>query len=304
MKPLLYLTFILFFTAGIKAQINTSDQILFQAKEDSLKKFAFEIVNGKDAAVRFRSDSNFTRILVRTLQIRNSFLYPLDSLKSISRLYAPDSSFRIFTWQVTKDESYTRQKGFIQLRTEDGSLRFFPLRDVSEFTQGLTDTIANTGGWIGAIYYRILLKEYQGKKTYTMLGYDENNARTTKKWIELLEFDSRQNPILGKYNGFSFMEDSVFRPTMNRFVLEYKKDGRARIQYDEELDMIIFDHLISETSEPGKKYTLIPDGDYEGFKWKDGRWLHIDKVFDLKLKDGEAPVPMPFNEKKLPGDGN
>jgi len=275
-----------------------------QAKEDTLKQYAFNIVNSKDVATRFRSDSNFTRILVRTLQLKNSFYYPLDSLITISRIYAPDSSFRIFTWQVLKDEDYCRQKGCIQMRTNDGSMKIFPLRDVSEFTEGLTDTIANSGGWIGAVYYRIVLKEYFGKKTYTLFGYDENNSITTRKWIDLLEFDKDNNPVFGKYNGFSFIEDKVSRPTMNRFLLEYKKDARARIQFDEEMDMIIFDHLISETSEPLKKYTLIPDGDYEGFKWKEGRWVHIDKVFDFKLKDGEAPVPMPFEEKKLPDGSN
>ena len=65
--------------------------------------------------------------------------------------------------------------------------------------------------------------------------------------------------------------------------------------------MILFDHLVSETNEPGKRYTLIPDGDYEGFKWTNGQWLHIDKVFDFKLKDGEAPIPeaIDFNNRLL-----
>ena len=50
-----------------------------------------------------------------------------------------------------------------------------------------------------------------------------------------------------------------------------------------------------------KKYTFIPDGDYEGFKWQDGKWVHIDKVFTYKLRDGEAPVGMPLTEDKLGG---
>jgi len=32
--------------------------------------------------------------------------------------------------------------------------------------------------------------------------------------------------------------------------------------------------------------------------------VHIDKVFDFKLKDGEAPVPMPFEEEKIPDGSN
>jgi hypothetical protein len=71
----------------------------FRKREDSLKVFAFDIVNGESASGRFRSDSQFIRSLVRTLKLPYSFYYPFDSLTTISRLYAPDSSFRILTWQ-------------------------------------------------------------------------------------------------------------------------------------------------------------------------------------------------------------
>ncbi|MBC7874332.1 MAG: hypothetical protein H7Y01_10070 [Ferruginibacter sp.] len=53
--------------------------------------------------------------------------------------------------------------------------------------------------------------------------------------------------------------------------------------------MIIFDHLISETDQPEKKDTYIPDGDFEGFKWLNGQWVHVNKVFDFKLEDGGFP---------------
>jgi hypothetical protein len=88
--------------------------------------------------------------------------------------------------------------------------------------------------------------------------------------------------------------------TQSRFWIEYKKNGNARMVYDDELNMIIYDHLISETNEPAKKFTYHPDGDYEGFKWVNGQWVHVDKVFDQKLEDGQAPVAKPLNEKKLP----
>ena len=70
--------------------------------------------------------------------------------------------------------------------------------------------------------------------------------------------------------------------------------------------MILVDHLVSETDEDDKPYTFIPDGDSEGFKWENGKWMHIDKVFNFKLEDGQAPVPDPLrdaagnnNEEKL-----
>jgi hypothetical protein len=296
----LTLFFLVFWSVYATAQpLSVNERKSFLKREDSLQTFAADIVNAQDAAIRFRSDSNFTKILVRALVQKNSFHHPFDSLSTISRLYPADSSFRIFTWQVVKDDDYCRQRGFIQMKTKDGSLKLFPLRDVSEFTEAATDTIANAGGWMGAVYYRIVQKENQGKKYYTLFGYDENNTRTTKKWIDILSFDERETPVFGLKNGFSFAMDTVQRAPLSRFLLEYKKDARARIQYEEEMDMIIYDHLISETNEPKKKYTLIPDGDYEGFQWKNGQWLHIDKVFDFKLKDGEAPIPIPFKDEPV-----
>ncbi|MBX9783877.1 MAG: hypothetical protein K2X48_11365 [Chitinophagaceae bacterium] len=299
MKPFIYILFLCSFTRAQAQSFTPAELKDFRLRQDSLKKLAFKIVNDENAAVRFRSDSAFTKIMVRALLRKNSFQFPFDSLKNISRLYSQDSVFRIFTWQVVKDDSYCRQRGFIQMKTKDGSLKLFPLRDVSEFTSYPVDTIANHLGWIGAVYYRILIKEYEGKKMYTLFGYDENNTRTTRKWMDVLSFDDNGAPLFGLRNVFSYAKDSIPKPSVNRFLLEYKKDARARVQYDEEMDMIVYDHLVSESNEPQKKYTLIPDGDYEGFQWKNGQWLHIDKVFDFKLKDGEAPVPVPFIEDKL-----
>jgi hypothetical protein len=296
------LLFYFFFLTSVQIQaqkLSTLELKDFRVRQDSLKTLAFKIVNDENAAVRFRSDSTFTKILVRALVKKNSFLFPFDSLLTISKIYSNDSLFRIFTWQVVKDDNYCRQRGFIQMKTNNGSLKLFPLRDVSEFTVAPVDTIANHLGWIGAVYYRVVTKEHEGKNFYTLFGYDENNARSTKKWIDVLWFNENGSPVFGHQNVFSYAADSIPGPSTNRFLLEYKKDGRARVQYDEEAGLIIFDHLVSETNEPKKKYTLIPDGDYEGFEWKNGQWLHIDKVFDFKLKDGEAPVPVPFSDDKL-----
>lgn len=305
MQKLFTLFCVSFVFVASAQQLTPAELKQFKLREDSLKGFGYEIVRGKDAAVRFRSDSNFTRILVRALIQDKSFQFPFDSLKTISKVYSPDSSFRIFTWQVVRDDDYCRQKGFIQLRHPKGREKFIPLRDADQFIANDVDTVANNMWWIGAVYYRILEKEHNGRKYYTLFGYDENDARTTKKWLDIMWFDDNGTPMFGIPAAFSYAKDSVPKPALNRFLLEYKKDGRARVQYDEELDMIIFDHLISETNEPGKRYTLIPDGDYEGFKWTNGQWLHIDKVFDFKLKDGEAPIPeaIDFNNRLKMGEG-
>jgi hypothetical protein len=188
------------------------------------------------------------------------------------------------------------------MNTKNGELKLFPLIDRSIIMSNEKDTITNNEWWFGAIYYKILKKEYQGKNFYTLLGYDENSIRSTKKRIEILHFNQSGNPVFGG-DFFSFKQDSIPKKNQSRFWIEYKKNGNARITYDEELNLIIYDHLISETNEPNKLYTYIPDGDYEGFKWMNGKWLHIDKVFNEKLKDGEAPIVKPIKDGKMKTGG-
>ena len=279
--------------------LSKSATALLKIKEDSLSVIGKQIVASEEASVRFRSDSQFTRLLVRSLKTPFSFYYPFDSLTTISRLYSPDSLFRIFTWQVSRDADLHRRHGAIQMRTADGSLKLFPLIDRSIVIQNQEDTVTNNEWWIGAIYYKVIKKVYNNKNYYTLFGYDENSIRSTKKRIEVLTFDEKGSPVFGgKY--FTFEKDTTNKPVQSRYTIEYKKNGNGRILYDDELDMIIYDHLISESNEPEKKFTYIPDGDYEGFKWVNGKWQHIEKVFNQKLEDGQAPVLKPLTEKKLP----
>lgn len=270
-----------------------------QWREDSLKVLAQTILTGKDAAERFRADSAFTRTLVRALSTPHSFRHPFDSLKNISRVYAPDSSFRIITWQVVRDERVYRRHGAIQLPTPDGRLKLIPLIDRASLINSRADTVTSADWWIGAIYYRAIRTEHAGRPYYTLLGYDEHTVRSTRKVVEVLHFDDAGRPRFGG-PFFRFpVGDSAHPPLMSRFWIEYKKDGNARMQYDEDLKLIIFDHLISESEEPDKPHTFIPDGDYEGFKWENGAWRYIEKVFNQKLEDGQAPVVAPVKEKKF-----
>jgi hypothetical protein len=280
--------FILFLSQLAQAQgWSASEKKELAKKEDTLKSLSKLIVLGSNPAVSLRADSNFIRTFVRALKIKNSFYYPFDSV-AISKLYSPDSSFRIFTWQWAKDEYVYLQRGAIQMHTPDGSLKLYPLHDVSMFTSRPDDSVRNANNWIGAIYYKIIQKEFQGKQYYTLLGFDDYSVASNKKWMDVLTFQNGQPIFGGPF--FSFKDDSIKRADKARFNIEYKKEAKTYFNYDPDNDLIIYDHLISESDEPNRKESLVPDGDYEGFKWANGQWVHVDKVFNFKLKDGEFPV--------------
>jgi len=294
MRPFLFV--LIFFTGlSASAQLSSANYTHLKKLEDSLKTYGRDMIMEKTATQRFTADSAFIRMLVKSLKTPYSFYYPFDSLETVSHIYAPDSAFRIFSWQFSRDEDYYRQRGAIQMKTADGTLQLYPLLDMSDFTAAPQDSVRTGQNWIGAIYYSIVLKTFNNKKYYTLLGFDDNNMRSTKKWIEVLTFDERGKPVFGG-PFFSIVSDNLKASALARYCMEYKKEGRARMNYDKELDLIMYDHLISESNEPDKAYTMVPDGDYQGFKWANGKWMQVDKVFDYKLEDGQAPIPVPLKD--------
>jgi hypothetical protein len=306
-KPVTFV--ILFFLSSwaFAQGISKADLKLLKQREDSLQKYSIQIIQGINSDNRLDADSMFTKVLMRALKTSYSFNYPFDSLQTVSVLYSPDSVFRIFTWQLVINENVIRQHGAIQMRTPDGSLRRYPLIDKSDVTTNVADTIGNNFGWIGAIYYKIIVKQSGYQKYYTLLGFDENNIRSSRKIIEVLTFQNNEPVFGGSY--FSAEKADGFSKWQSRFILEYKKEAGPRLNYDKDLDMIIVEHLVSESNEPKKKWTLVGDGDYEGFVWKGNKWMHVDKVFNVVTPDGQAPVPNPLrdpagnmDDKKLKGN--
>ena len=297
LKPVCGLLALFLLATAADAQIASADRKKLRVKEDSLSQWSEHMILDSMQADRMRADSNFTRGLVRALLIKNSFYYPFDAVLGISKLYAPDTSFRIFTWNLQYDDYYSRQRGAIQLRTTDGSLKLIPLRDVSEFSANPEDSVRGPRNWIGAVYYNIIKTKYNGRNYYTLFGLDANSAESTKKWIEVMYFDANNQPVFGGPY-FTYEQDSLRQKPKYRYSMEYKKNASVLMNFMPDENIILIDHLISETNQPELPSTFVPDGDNEGFKWTNGRWVHVDKVYTFKLKDGEAPVGEPILDSK------
>jgi hypothetical protein len=258
------------------------------AMDDSLGEYGGKILDEVLPANRLKADSMFTRILVRALRVPNSYYFSFDSMQTAPVVYPEDSSFRIISWHYTLDDADFHQRGVLQVNTPDGSLKMFPLYDASDYTDNPEDSVRTPQNWIGAVYYRIIQKPFNGQHVYTLLGYDEHNDKTTRKWMEILSFNKNGEPRFG--GQFVANGDSSANPVYHsRFMIEFKKQSSAKLNYDPEEDLIIMDHLVSENNHPENKATLVPGGDYEAFKWTNGRWVNDPKLFTQILGDGNEP---------------
>ena len=269
-----------------------------QVQEAVLKKHAEAIIFSEQFSTRLTADSLFTRGLVKALKENNSFSYPFDSIRNVAKIYPDDSSFRIFTWQLIVSENFVRIHGAIQIKTADGSLKLIPLIDKSDLIVNQRDTITDAQNWIGAVYTSMVQKEHNGKKYYTLFGFNFNNIRTDRKIIEVLTFENGKPVFGGKH--FYFERANQYSKDPARIIMEFKEAVSPHLSYDKELRMIMMEHLVSETGDAKKTFTLVPDGDYEGFNWLNGKWIHVSKVFNDITPEGKAPMPSPLHPQGEP----
>ncbi len=271
----------------------------FSEKEKTLTALASDIQLDTIEKNRVAAVVAFIPELVDALKLKGSYNYPFDSLRGyISIINAPDNSFRIFTWQLSRDNGSYRYYGAIQKNNPE-KLELFPLLDytdsllVKENTK-LTDLVLNNNEWIGALYYNIVEKKVKKQTYYFLFGFDGNDLWSNKKLIEVLWFE-KGKPMFGAPLIQAPGKDGY----LHRFVMQFRKDATVSLNYNEEEKMIIIDHLIApEERLADLQFTFLPDGSYSGYKWKKGKWQYVAKIKTASLGDGNAPTPKPVNFKK------
>lgn len=283
----------LVFTLGMtgfsqSSTLSIEDERSLVKYEDSLGLLAYLIINDSMDINRFAAVKAFIPKFVSALKHKNSFQYPFKQLQSyISILYPPDSTFRIITWQVNGGADF-QNFGAIQMNEE--SLKLYPLIDRSETYGDVEDKILTNKEWFGAIYYRLMPLKQKRNKHYVLFGFDNFNPMTRRKVLDILSFDKNGQPVFGA--PVFLYEDGVVK---NRMVMEYFSGATTTLNYDEDREKIIYDHLITHNDKNGNALR-VSDGSYEGFEFKKGKLKHIDKVFHLKVDEPPRPYPV-LNEQ-------
>ncbi len=258
------------------------------ASEDTLAILAYAVVNDSLPEMRFLACKALITKLVQALKADNSFRYPFDRMKSISILSPPDSSFRIFTWQLFVDDSTHRYYGAIQMNQRE--LKLFPLIDRSFEMPGVpVKTQLAPDFWYGALYYNLMPFETKEGRKYLLFGYDGFTFFDKRKVIEVLSFDPAGTPVFG-----APVFDNPNKPDEHeqRIMLEYSSEARVRLNWDEQYQAILLDHLIPYPNPYTGGFMYIPDGSYDAYKLEKGRWKFIDKIFNDNQEEAPRPEPV------------
>lgn len=254
--------------------------------EDTLAVLSFAIVNDSTPVKRYASCQKFIKTLVQALKHENSFDHPFERIKAVSIQYAPDSTFRIFSWQLYVDVNEYHYYGTIQMNQP--TLKLYPLVDRSEEVEDPFMDILDPKNWYGNLIYNIKSFDTDEGKKYLLFGFDGYRFFTKRKIVDVLAFDN-DKAMLGA--PVFEAEDSTI---VNRFVLEYAADARVKMNWHDELDMVVFDHLIEMASPyKGQESMYIPDGDTDGLKYENGIWRYQRRATCNCPNFESAPRPQP-----------
>jgi len=278
-----------------ESDITREDMQLLQALENDLVLATDSMYHSPIDDMHVVYCEHFVKLLVRALKVPNSYNYPFTKLQEKINIITPeDKSFRIFNWNIATSEYNLRYYGAIQMPS--AMLKLYPLVDYStEMTKGVQDSILTGSKWFGCIYYNVIKHEVNGEPVYTLFGLNSGNVLSNRKVLEPLRF-TPEGPVFGAPIFNMRLEPGQTR--VNRFVLEYKKDAQASLNWDKELNAIFFDRLVSSMNDPNRRYTFVPSGQYDGFKWgSNEHWNFVEDLIPLlQMKDGDAPAPKPVNK--------
>ena len=291
MKRFFLIVCLFFFCNNIFSQ-NVSNKLI-KEYEDTLRVIAEQIMFAKKESDRIKANNGFIPILKEVLSFDKSFKYPFDSLETLAILSPEDKSFRLFNWILRKDNGTYDYFCLIHYNNKKKKkFEIIELFDKSETIRNEKFEDLDSKNWYGALYYEIIYIKKSGRKYYTLLGWDGNDGRSTKKIIEPIYF-SGKNKI--KFGLPIFKLKDKTRP--KRIILECDSKSSFSLKYDKNNKRLIFDQLVPIKKElKGMHEYYIPEGTYNSFNYENGKWI-LNEDIDARNKQTKT------NTKKSPKMG-
>ncbi len=278
--------------------------------EQELNQLFDKTFNASTDNERYNANEQALLLLEEALLGEKSFAWKWNFGRNVSVLTADDGKFKIFSWAVIRDNGEYECFGMVQAynpKTDEYDVHI--LNDKSEEMFNTEESVLMGNNWYGAIYQELITIKYDGKVSYTLIGWSGGNTIVQRKVIEPITFKSNSSqPIFGA---------QVFKHDRNirRVLIQYSKKASVNVRYDEQYyeiqekkkekkngktvtvtvsreekdKMIVFDDVspVIEGMEGLYQY-YVPSGMENALYFSNGKWilrenirgrLHEDKKF-------------------------
>lgn len=253
----------------------------FYVKEKELIILIDSIRKAQSEEEKFLLSDALAIELETILADEKSMQYPFDSIKLISKIVAPDKTWRMFNWHIEDDKKQHKYWCIIQYKHQN-KYRIVSLTDVSEDLKNPENKTFKAPQWYGAHYFQVFMPD---KNTYILFGYNGKNNLISQKIIEILHFDNKGNIVFG---------NDVFvtpKGNLKRIIFEYSREVSMSLKYYDKNKIIVFDHLAPrEPHLVNSKQFYGPDLSYDAFEYKNGKWQLVENIDVSKFVSSNKKV--------------
>lgn len=265
------------------------DSTTLEMRLITAKELLVRLPNGASDAERDTISESLKRELERILQRDDAFTLDLGALP-ISRVDAPDGTFRLLTWNVLRSDGSHRYEGWLLARNGK-KVKLHALSDGTTKLPAPESPELGSDRWYGALYYQVIPVKKGAKTYYTLLGWKGYSRVETRKVIEVLHFKGEQvrfgAPLFGSG-----------RVKANRKVFGYSFQASMMLRHDPANARIVLDHLSPARADMEGQWAFYgPDLSYDAFVWDKDHW-RFERDVDARnmQRDGRpfnAPPPGP-----------
>ena len=201
---------------------------IFRAFEDSIIHLHHEILNERNAVLRYQKNEKLLKRVEDALKLRNSINYGFDSVRTISILTSPDKKVRIVTWFLIAENGTHEHYGFVQAySSEAGHYVVYPLTDCWQKIVNPSFQVLHAETGFGALYTQLIQTKDEEKTYYTLLGWNGGDLFSQYRVIEVLTIQ-HDKPVFGA---------NIFRNYTKRtmrVIFQFAPVGRLNLSYEKQ----------------------------------------------------------------------
>jgi len=242
----------------------------------------------KDAISDPQRDSINARIkahLRSLLEADDAFTATFDDVP-MSRVDAPDGVFRLFTWNIPREDGSNLFEGFLLAR-QGNKIAVYELRDMTKGIPSPEVPELGPDRWYGALYYQVIPVKKGARTYYTLLGWKGYSKVETRKVIEVLSFKSGRP----RFGAALFGKGKL---KAMRKVYGFSFQATMTLRYDPVMEGILLDHLSPSRADMKDQPAYYgPDMTHDAYFWYKGEWWFEPDIDARDVKRTGRPFNPP-----------
>jgi hypothetical protein len=288
MKRFVFIIVLLIIAVRVQAQS------AFQTDLDSLSGYLFHLRQAKTPTEIELANAEFKNAVEKLLEKPEAFLADYSHLKTFGAVMSPDKEFRIFTWNAELPDGNHIYSAYVVKPGKNKNKVISLVDNFNLQTIGNETDVFDNKKWYGALYYEIIPVKGKNGTYYTLLGWDGNTSRSTRRILETMT-------ISGSKVKFGVPAIRTAKGTVRRIVFEYNEEISMvmRNESRKKPHAVVFDHLSPKAPQlEGLWEQYVPDGSYDAIELdKQGVWQFIS---DFNATNKKELFSKPYNDPLTP----